>query len=145
MSGDYQEAHLWVTACAIVDGLGISGVDIIDLLTADQKQQIVRRAMAERAARDERQAVRHAETVEREVEYNRYHAERVLARTGDSSCRSCGSTEDLTVDHILPRSRGGGNERENLQALCRTCNSSKGARTMEEWLQASPAGSGRRG
>lgn len=44
-------------------------------------------------------------------------------------CRRCGTTDDLTIDHIMPVSRGGTNERSNLQTLCRRCNCSKGART----------------
>lgn len=32
----------------------------------------------------------------------------------------------LTVDHIIPKSRGGSNNPENLQPMCRKCNSSKG-------------------
>ena len=43
------------------------------------------------------------------------------------SCISCGSEYDLSVDHIYPVSRGGGNDPDNLQTLCRTCNSRKGA------------------
>ena len=43
-------------------------------------------------------------------------------------CRSCGAAEGLTIDHIVPRSRGGLNGMENLQTLCRPCNSRKGAR-----------------
>jgi hypothetical protein len=52
-------------------------------------------------------------------------------------CRNCHYESyefaDLTVDHMLPRSRGGGNEQANLQVLCRRCNSSKGAMTQDEW------------
>ncbi len=33
--------------------------------------------------------------------------------------------EVLTVDHVVPRSVGGGDERSNLQVLCRVCNSAK--------------------
>lgn len=40
-------------------------------------------------------------------------------------CAHCGSTENLEVDHICPVSLGGGNDRENLQALCQTCNRRK--------------------
>lgn len=42
-------------------------------------------------------------------------------------CRSCGSDEDLTADHMHPEARGGETILENLQTLCRTCNSRKGA------------------
>lgn len=40
-------------------------------------------------------------------------------------CRNCGSKESLTIDHIFPISRGGGNEVENLQLLCASCNEAK--------------------
>lgn len=52
----------------------------------------------------------------------------VFARD-NHQCRSCGSTEHLTVDHIVPRSKGGTHHLDNLQTLCRSCNSRKGART----------------
>ncbi len=38
----------------------------------------------------------------------------------------------ITIDHILPRSRGGGNEPSNLQAMCIECNHEKGNLTEEE-------------
>lgn len=37
-----------------------------------------------------------------------------------------------TVDHVIPRSRGGGNVWENVVAACRTCNGRKDDRTPEE-------------
>ena len=43
-------------------------------------------------------------------------------------CVRCGAAEDLAVDHIYPWSRGGPDTLDNLQALCKPCNSSKGAR-----------------
>jgi 5-methylcytosine-specific restriction endonuclease McrA len=42
-------------------------------------------------------------------------------------CLRCGSPDDLTLDHIHPWVLGGANSAENLQTLCRTCNSSKNA------------------
>jgi 5-methylcytosine-specific restriction endonuclease McrA len=42
-------------------------------------------------------------------------------------CQQCGNEGD-SVDHIVPRSQGGTDDDENLQLLCRTCNSSKGGR-----------------
>ena len=46
----------------------------------------------------------------------------------DGRCIECGSSEDLTLDHIVPRSLGGSHEEENLQTLCRRCNSAKNNR-----------------
>lgn len=43
-------------------------------------------------------------------------------------CRECSSHCDLTVDHIMPVVRGGTDEMDNLQTLCKSCNSRKGAR-----------------
>ena len=50
---------------------------------------------------------------------------KVLARDG-RVCRVCHKTEDLTIDHIRPSALGGANEVDNLQVLCRRCNTSKG-------------------
>jgi hypothetical protein len=43
------------------------------------------------------------------------------------ACAWCGSSDDLQVDHIFPLSRGGTDDEENLQPLCRLCNLRKGA------------------
>lgn len=43
-------------------------------------------------------------------------------------CTWCGSTEDLTGDHITPLSKGGTNEAGNIRVLCRSCNSRRGNR-----------------
>ena len=42
------------------------------------------------------------------------------------SCRKCNITDNLEIDHIIPLSRGGNHEINNLQILCRKCNRSKG-------------------
>jgi 5-methylcytosine-specific restriction endonuclease McrA len=50
-------------------------------------------------------------------------------------CQYCGSVpdkSDLTLDHILPRSRGGGDSWENLVLACARCNVKKSNRTPEE-------------
>jgi 5-methylcytosine-specific restriction endonuclease McrA len=49
-------------------------------------------------------------------------------------CWYCGSTSSLSVDHIIPRHKGGASGGENLIPACRTCNSSKGSSDLLEWL-----------
>jgi 5-methylcytosine-specific restriction endonuclease McrA len=47
-------------------------------------------------------------------------------------CQYCGSTHPLTLDHVLPRSRGGLHRWENVVTACVTCNGRKGDRTPQE-------------
>jgi 5-methylcytosine-specific restriction endonuclease McrA len=49
-------------------------------------------------------------------------------RKSDNRCEVCRSTYNLTIDHIVPLKNSGTNDSYNLQVLCRTCNSRKGAR-----------------
>jgi len=46
-------------------------------------------------------------------------------------CLACGTSENLTMDHIKPRSMGGLNDIDNLQTLCQHCNLSKGAKEVD--------------
>ncbi len=46
----------------------------------------------------------------------------------DFTCQHCGARRYLSVDHIWPESKGGRLELGNVQTLCRSCNSRKGAR-----------------
>lgn len=54
----------------------------------------------------------------------------VLARDG-GRCQYCGSSAE-TLDHVIPRSRGGRHVWENLVAACRRCNHTKADRTLDE-------------
>lgn len=47
-------------------------------------------------------------------------------------CVYCGSNKSLTLDHVLPKSRGGKNEWTNLVTSCFKCNLKKSNRTPEE-------------
>jgi 5-methylcytosine-specific restriction endonuclease McrA len=49
----------------------------------------------------------------------------ILARDG-YQCASCGSTEHLTIDHVVPWIMGGLATMGNLRVLCQSCNSRKG-------------------
>lgn len=49
------------------------------------------------------------------------------------TCQYCGrQTRDLTLDHVLPRHRGGRHDWENLASACKTCNHRKAGRTPRE-------------
>ncbi|MBZ0145881.1 MAG: HNH endonuclease [Rhodocyclaceae bacterium] len=52
------------------------------------------------------------------------------------ACSYCGERDraSFTVDHLIPRHRGGADRGENLVWACRSCNSSKRDRDVLEWL-----------
>jgi 5-methylcytosine-specific restriction endonuclease McrA len=50
----------------------------------------------------------------------------VFARD-DWTCQYCGSRSNLTVDHVVPRSKGGASTWENIVASCAPCNRRKGS------------------
>lgn len=50
-----------------------------------------------------------------------------------NTCQYCGQrSRDLTLDHVMPRHRGGRHTWDNLVSACRQCNHHKGGRTPEE-------------
>lgn len=55
----------------------------------------------------------------------------VMVRDG-YECVYCGATERLTIDHILPASRGGKSTFENCVTACGECNAKKGDKTPSE-------------
>ncbi len=51
----------------------------------------------------------------------------------ESRCQYCGAkTKDLTIDHVVPKSRGGVDTWENLVTACKKCNNKKGNRMPKE-------------
>ncbi|MCB8819720.1 HNH endonuclease [Microvirga rosea] len=57
------------------------------------------------------------------------------------TCQYCGTHEDLTFDHVVPRSKGGQTTWENVVAACAPCNLRKGDRMphdVEMWPRQSP-------
>lgn len=59
-------------------------------------------------------------------------------RRDNYACLYCGDKENLTLDHVIPRSRGGQSTWKNLVTACKTCNSKKGDKTPDEALMPLP-------
>ncbi len=56
-----------------------------------------------------------------------------ILRRDNMQCQYCGTrVGTFTIDHIIPRSRGGSDTWENLTTACTNCNNKKGNRTPEE-------------
>ncbi len=80
-------------------------------------------------------------SVIRLLEYRRIpHQTRALSRKNillrdRNTCQYCGEAlppSELTLDHVVPRSRGGSSTWENLVACCHACNRHKGNRMLSE-------------
>lgn len=71
---------------------------------------------------------------EEDDNYRNTGFENTPSNNGWYKCIKCGKSfrkGDMDIDHILPKSLGGGNGRENLQCICKHCNRSKRADTSE--------------
>ena len=65
----------------------------------------------------------------KKVQLNR----RNIFKRDHNRCQYCGSVKaPMTIDHIIPRVRGGSDSWENLVAACMACNVKKGNRTPKE-------------
>ncbi|NJL03387.1 MAG: DEAD/DEAH box helicase family protein [Chloroflexaceae bacterium] len=53
-----------------------------------------------------------------------------VKRRDGNMCLCCGSERNLQIDHIIPVYKGGTNDLDNLQTLCKTCNTHKGISEM---------------
>ncbi len=73
-------------------------------------------------------ALKHYVAQDRSPAFTRFN---LFLRDG-FACQYCGSPDDLTFDHVLPRSKGGRTSWENIVTACAPCNLSKGGRTPKE-------------
>jgi len=55
-------------------------------------------------------------------------------------CVYCGSTNHLSIDHVVPVTRGGDDRGDNAVWACRRCNSSKAGRDLFEWWASARGG-----
>jgi 5-methylcytosine-specific restriction endonuclease McrA len=54
-----------------------------------------------------------------------------LCKKYDDKCLRCGLVKKLSMDHIIPLSKGGSNYITNIQPLCKSCNSKKATETTD--------------
>jgi len=50
----------------------------------------------------------------------------------NQECQYCGDTKDLTLDHVIPKSKGGKSSWNNLVTACKKCNTKKGDHSLEK-------------
>lgn len=55
-----------------------------------------------------------------------------IYRRDNNTCQYCGSTRSLTIDHLIPKCKGGEDSWTNLTLACAVCNTRKGSRTPEQ-------------
>lgn len=51
------------------------------------------------------------------------------------ACNYCGDKNNLSIDHLIPKSKGGLDKPENIVWACKSCNSSKGNTDLMVWYQ----------
>lgn len=114
----------------------------------ERSKQVMRRLRAEDPERERATQRRYRENnieAVRARERERTNARRALqpwspelaclmAELVEQSCTYCGATDNITIDHVVPLSRGGKHEAQNLAPACYSCNSSKCDRLLSEWV-----------
>lgn len=56
-----------------------------------------------------------------------------IKESWNHQCAYCGSEENLTIDHIIPQSKGGSDFTKNVVCCCHSCNQNKSHTSWEEW------------
>lgn len=105
----------------------IRGTDIEDMVLGEIEniERLIRNADTTRAKREHSQRRREQFS----KDYDRLML--ALIERDGFECAICGTRDDLTIDHIVPLSKGGGDDLDNLRLLCRKHNSQKGDKTVK--------------
>ncbi len=125
-------------ACAVASAEAcrpgvVRPADMNRLAPEDRRDVLVARLVALGLVREHEGAYEMASSVLWAFRPQRYRQpipeelQRAVYERDGNRCGRCGAIDDLTLDHIRPWSLGGPDTFENLQTLCRRCNSSKGA------------------
>lgn len=68
-----------------------------------------------------------------DIQWSSSIREYVKEHEESGTCVYCGANGELTVEHMLPRVRGGPDTPENAVWVCASCNSKKGSKRLYEW------------
>jgi len=123
LNQDYQPLSI----CSVQRSVKLLFLDKAELLHDDPAKQI-------RTIRDEYQfpsVIRLRSYIR--IPYSKVVlSRRNIMRRDNFICQYCGKKSDLTIDHVLPKSRGGRDVWENLTTACEKCNVKKGNKTPKE-------------
>jgi 5-methylcytosine-specific restriction endonuclease McrA len=116
--------------------LNVCNVKRAVVLLSKQKAVVVEQnghiVHSERMALTSRSVIRLAYHIKRPRPVVKMTRKEVLQRD-EHQCQYCGRrSHDLTLDHVMPRHRGGQHTWENVVAACKGCNHRKGGRTVAE-------------
>ena len=70
-----------------------------------------------------------------EIEWSTAIREYVKEREKPNECLYCGAKQNISTDHLIPRSKGGPDTADNAVIACKKCNSSKGEKGIYEWFK----------
>ena len=123
LNADYRA----LSVCSVERAVGLLWLDKVELVAADVAR-CLHSARAEHPWPSVVRLRRYVRTPYRKVLLTR----RNVFRRDGHRCQYCGAAEGLTLDHVVPKSRGGPDTWENLVAACVPCNNRKGGRTPDE-------------
>ena len=59
---------------------------------------------------------------------------RDVKKKWNNECAYCGDRDNLTIDHVVPRCKGGTDFTKNVVCCCNSCNQRKGHEHWDEWF-----------
>jgi len=123
LNGNYEPLNVCTTKRAIILLMNKKAVAL------ENGRGLIRTVSA---AYERPSVIRLAYVVRRPRPRARLSKREILRRDG-YRCQYCGrETSNLTLDHVIPRNRGGRHRWDNLVAACPQCNRRKGGRTLAE-------------
>lgn len=123
LNSDYQA----ITICSVERAFVLIFLDKAEMLSDNPKRRLVS-VNSEFKFPSIIRLKRYVQLPYKRVNLSRHN---VFKRDGNR-CVYCGSRDNLTIDHVKPKSQGGRDSWDNLVAACQRCNAKKGSMTPEQ-------------